>query len=160
MAAPESTSRDALTQKTVLPGWLGLLLDYMNVKTNKNMNEVVTIGGYEFPKASRYYVDEDAKDMEHLNIFLEKKFNKCDIKDFMSRRHPELFPGHVGLRSDHNLMLSVVIWKKSYLNPEGERDNSWYCSTSDNSANFIADILEFYEENDYDFFNFIKNRIR
>ncbi len=123
------------------------------------MNETIIVDGYEFPMASRYYVDEDASDIEHLNIFLEKKLGKFDIKDYMSRRHPELFPRHVGLRSDDNLMLKVVLWDKCYLSSEGERENSWDSYATDNSAKYIADILEFYEKNDPAFFNFIKDRI-
>lgn len=123
------------------------------------MREKITIDGYEFPKASRYNVEADATETDHLNIFLEKQFGKFEIKDFMSRRHPDLFPGHIGLRSDDNHRLIVVVWKKGFLNDEGELENSWYCSRSKDPAKYIADILEFYKKNDFDFFNFIKDRI-
>lgn len=118
------------------------------------MKKTITIDGFEFEGPY-----SDVTDVENLNYYLEKRFNKFDVKDFMSRRHPELFPRHVGLLSDDNLRLKVVVWDKGYLSAEGERENSWDSSASDNSAKYIADILEFYEKNDPEFFNFIKDRM-
>ncbi|MEE0978984.1 MAG: hypothetical protein UH625_06215 [Muribaculaceae bacterium] len=115
---------------------------------------MINIDGFEFEATC-----SDVSDVENLNYFLEDKFNKFDVKNFMSRLHPELFPNHVGLLSDDNLMLRVVLWGKSCISPEGERDDSWHGSALENSAKYIADILGFYERNEPVFFNFIKNRI-
>lgn len=86
------------------------------------MKKIIKIDGYEFQ--GKY---SDESDVQNLNIHLEKKFNDFYIKDFMSRRHPELFPGHIGLNSDDNFNLEVVIWEHGFLSPEGERENSWHC---------------------------------
>ena len=118
------------------------------------MKRMINIDGFEFEATC-----SDVSDVENLNHFLEDKFNKFDVKNFMSGLHPELFPNHVGLLSDDNLMLRVVLWEKGYLSLEGERDNSWQGSTLENSAKYIADILGFYEKNEPAFFYFIKNRI-
>lgn len=118
------------------------------------MKRTINIDGFKFEGAY-----SDVSDVESLNYFLEEKFNKFDVKNFMSRLHPELFPNHVGLLSDDNLMLRVVLWGKSYFSSEGERDDSWHGTTLENSSKYIADILRFYEKKEPDFFNFIKNRI-
>lgn len=78
------------------------------------MKRMINIDGFEFEATC-----SDVSDVENLNYFLEDKFNKFDVKNFMSGLHPELFPNHVGLLSDDNLMLRVVLWEKGYLSLEG-----------------------------------------
>ncbi len=102
----------------------------------------------------------DVDDIENLNYFLEKIFNKYEIKDYISRRHPEIFPSHIGLVADADMKLHIVRWKKGNLDPWGEYDNGWSWFGEKNPENFINDILTFYKENNPSLYNFIKNRIQ
>lgn len=114
----------------------------------------ITIDGFEFEG-----LYSDVSDIENLNYYLEKRFNRYDIKDYISRLHPELFPGHIGLQSDRDLRLSVVLWRKGSLDPWGEYDRGWSCSKVDNPEKYLNDILAFCKENDTPLYNFIKDKI-
>ena len=113
----------------------------------------ITIDGYEFEKEY-----SNVPDRENLNYFLEKKFNDFYIKDFISRRHPELFPRHIGLYVDIDDTMSVAIWEYEHCGFELS-DHGWYCYRAKEPEKYVGDILEFYKDNDPDFYNFIKDRI-
>lgn len=119
------------------------------------MEKKIKIDNFEFE--GRY---SDVPDVENLNYFLESKFNKFDIKDYMSRRHPEIFPKHIGLWSNDNLRLKIVRWEKGGLDFCGEYDNSWRCFTEPNPEKYRDDILTFYKDKDLPFYNFIKDKIQ
>lgn len=118
------------------------------------MNYKIMIDGFEF---DREY--SDVSDIENLNYFLDKKFNQFDVKDYMARLHPELFPSHIGLQCDENLNLDVVRWKRGGLDPWGEYDNGWKCYGEKEPEKYLDDILSFYKDNDTLFYNFIKKHI-
>lgn len=116
----------------------------------------VTIAGFEFEVSGIY---SGYTDVERLNTYLEKKFNKFDIKDFMSRRHPELFPTHIGLRSDDNICLRLVRYTRSGLDDCGEYNRGYDVSYGNNLEKYKADILEYYSDREPDFYRFISSRI-
>lgn len=117
------------------------------------MKETLTIDGFSFEKTYK-----DVSDRENLNYFLEKKFNDFGIKEFMSMRHPSLFPGHIGLYVGMEGAMSVVIWEFNYDAFE-YADRGWECYRVREPERYVGDILEFYRKSDPDFYNFIKDRI-
>ena len=118
------------------------------------MGKAIAVDGFEF-EAER----SDVSDIENLNYYLEKKFSKFDIKDYMSRRHPELFPRHIGLRSDESQGLKVVMWKYSYSSGYDAFEKGWDSNEAENKETYKADILKFYKDNDAFFYDFIKDRM-
>ncbi len=118
------------------------------------MKKLIVIDGYGFE--GEY---SGVSDVENLNYHLEKKLNRYDIKEFMSRRHPELYPGHIGLHSDADKKLTIVLYKKGMLDCCGEYDHGWSVDMVDNPGKYIQDLFMFFEKNDPVFFNFIKDRI-
>lgn len=117
------------------------------------MKDTITIDGFTFEKEYN-----NAPDEENLNYFLENKFNKYDIKEFMSKRHPELYPHHIGLIGRKDGMLSMVMWEYKHCGSELS-DHGWEYHDVKEPEKYIDDIMEFYSKNDPDFYNFIKNRL-
>ena len=115
----------------------------------------IIIDGLEFD--GRY---SDVSDIENLNYFLEEKFNKFEIKNYMSRLHPELFPGFIGLHCNKDMSLSIVKFVRHTLNDWGEYDNGWSCCSLKEPEKYRDDILAFYKDNDICFYNFIKDKIK
>lgn len=117
-------------------------------------NETITIDGFEFPK-----LYSDVPDVENLNYYLEKRFHQFQIVDYLSQRHHDIFPGHIGLYSDNNFNLKIVKWERSSVDEFGENAPGWKRCPITEPDKYKADILAFYEANDPKFFNFIKDRI-
>lgn len=118
------------------------------------MVKKIAIDGFEFEG-----IRSDVSDIDNLNYYLEKKFNKFDIKDYMSRRHPELSPRHIGLRSDDSIHLSVVVWEYAHSYGYDAFESGWNSNKAEEPEMFKADIMDFYKDNDEEFYNFIKDRI-
>lgn len=117
--------------------------------------DTISIEGFNFPK-----LYNDVPIEENLNYYLEKRFHEFKIVDFVSRRHPEIYPGHIGLRCSDDGSLYVVMWKHCTIDSFDEYAPGWYCYPVNNPGLYIPDILEFYLSEDKQFFNFISNRIR
>ncbi len=118
------------------------------------MKEKIMIDSFEFE-----HEYSDVSDIENLNYFLEKKFNRFDVKEYMSRLHPELYPSHIGLQCDKDLNLHVVRWKKGEFDPWGEYDNGWKSYVEKEPEKYLGDLLSFYQDNDISFYNFINKHI-
>lgn len=118
---------------------------------NKN---TIVIDGFEFPQ--KY---NDVPDVENLNYYLESRFHDFNIIDFLSRRHLDIFPDHIGLQSDDKFNLHIMRWRRSTVDDWGEYAPGWYAHYDEDPAKYKADILEFYQANDPTFYNFIKDRI-
>lgn len=112
----------------------------------------VKISGFEFEVSALYSGDTD---VERLNIYLEKKFNEFGIKEYMSRRHPELFPDHIGLQSDDNICLRLVRYTRSGLDDCGEYNRGYDVSYGNNLEKYKADLFEYYRDREPDFYHFI-----
>lgn len=118
------------------------------------MTHTITVDGYEFectaPAASL---------QENLNAHLEKAFRRADVRDYLSRRHPELYPAHLGLRADADLRLHAVRWTKGALDPWGEYDRSWACSPLPDPERYLPDILVYYATSSPALHTFILNHL-
>jgi hypothetical protein len=119
------------------------------------MKNNIIIDGFEFEP-----LYSSVSDVENLNYFLEKMFNKFDIKDYISRRHPELFPHHIGLRCDDGMTLSIVCWEKNTLDACGEYDHGWRAFEVNDPEKYKQDILDYFKLNDTGFYNFIINHLK
>lgn len=123
------------------------------------MKEKMCIDGFEFDRAY-----SSVSDQENLNYFLEEKFNKFGIKDYISGLHPEIYPNHLGLRSDDEFNLDIVEWEQShYSSGDGSFEKGWYAeklNISEKRKEYKAEILDYYRQNEPDFYNFIKDRIK
>lgn len=112
----------------------------------------VIINGFEFEVGALYAGDTD---IERLNTYLEEKFNKCGIKTYMSNRHPELFPDHIGLQADANLRLKLVRYTRSGLDDCGEYTQGYEVGSVNNLGKYKADLLEYFRDREPDFYRFI-----
>lgn len=121
--------------------------------------EKMSIDGFEFERESSI-----ASDLENFNYFLSDKFNEFGIKDYISRRHPEIYPNHLGLQSDKEFNLMVVESEFShYSSGDGSFEQGWYSDKLNHPEKieaYKADILDYYRQNEPDFYDFIKNRIK
>lgn len=115
--------------------------------------ETLTIDGYEFPK-----MYPAGSDLENLNRFLKGKLLEFRVQDFLSNRHPELMPKHIGLRSMEDFSLEVVAWEH-YTYSDGEYAPGWDCHAIKDAKVYKDEILEYYQSKDPAFYNFIKDRI-
>ena len=121
--------------------------------------EKMSIDGFEFERESSI-----ASDLENFNYFLSDKFNEFGIKDYISRRHPEIYPNHLGLQSDKDYNLEIVEWGFSHFSSgDGSFERGWDACRLNHPEKieaYKADILDYYRQNEPDFYDFIKNRIK
>lgn len=117
-------------------------------------SEIITIDGFAFP---RRYTEVD--DVENLNYFLENKFRDFGIKDYLSQCHEEIFPGYIGLQSNHNFELRIVKWEHFTIDSLGEYAPGWRAISVPSADKYKADILAYYKSNEPEFFKFIEDRI-
>lgn len=121
--------------------------------------EKMSIDGFEFERESSI-----ASDLENFNYFLSDKFNEFGIKDYISRRHPEIYPNHLGLQSDKDYNLEIAEWGFSHFSSgDGSFERGWYSDKLNHPEKieaYKADILDYYRQNEPDFYDFIKTRIK
>lgn len=120
---------------------------------NTTSDDTLIIDGYEIPKKNPSWTDFD-----NFNAFLRSKLQDFYIQDFLSHRHPEIFPRHISMRSKEDYSLEVVFYLHHTFS-DGEYAPGWNCYAIKDSEVYKEDILEFYESADPEFYNFIKKRL-
>lgn len=115
--------------------------------------DTITIDGFEFPK--KHHSDSD---IENLNHFLEGEFRNGAIRDYMSKRHMDLYPGHIGLWCKSDGKLCVVKWQhETYC--MGEYQPHWASLEVNDPEKYKSDILEFYKTANPTLYRFISRRL-